>query len=110
MSYQLGPASTPDQFGGASRQSDATKNAALLIDSEFARLDMWVSNAPVYYRIYRDANGGRPQNQIYVPSAAGQTWFLSIDRLGYGIEFKSAVPGQPAIVLCELIAADEIPD
>lgn len=110
MGWPLGPVVTTDNYPGT-----VAPGAAILRTPVVARLDLWVSNQPVYYQLLqvppsKNPNAGTWGIDQYIPCATGQTVFVSLDRLCCGIRFKSAVSGKPSTITVELLMADEIPD
>lgn len=100
MAFNLGPINCPDEYDGTTKIPARTVTPCV-------RINMWVSSAPVFYRVY---NEDLESLDRYVPAGTGLTTFASFERQCTGIEFRNAVAGQVATVYCELLTESDLPD
>lgn len=110
MGWPLGPISTANNYPGT-----PAPGVGILLTPVVAKINMFVSNQPIYYSLRQvqpgyNPNAGQWGIEQYIPVASGQTIFVSLDRICSGIRVRSAVPNSPAVVVIEMLAADEVPD
>jgi hypothetical protein len=93
--------------------ADAYTDAATIVGGDHQRVNIIISDAPIYYSLQLAGQGRGPTvgswlPERYLPCGAGKTFAVALSRKCSGMRFRSGTPGVPATVSAEMLTKSEL--